>query len=68
MDPGAGVLAYYEIKKLNIKPTVDGPGMGAYATYGPNNEYWLGFDTPDTLQSKVSSTMCLCWQVPAILI
>lgn len=53
MDPEAGVLAYYEIKQLGIQPIVDEAGMGAYAMYGPNNEYWVGFDTADTLRSKV---------------
>lgn len=43
----------YEIKKSGIQATIDGPGMGAYATYGPNKEYWIGFDTQETLRSKV---------------
>lgn len=51
------MLSYYEIKKMGIQPTIDGPGMAAYATFGPNNAYWVGFDTAETLKSKVSSVL-----------
>lgn len=58
-----GVLAWYEIKKLELKPSFDPLGMAAYSTYGPNNEYWVGYDTPETLTKKVglSSLHLLPW-------
>ncbi|GBF88864.1 chitinase [Raphidocelis subcapitata] len=55
MDPQAGILAWYEIKRRGITPQIDPHGMAAYATWGSNNQYWVGFDTKETLRSKV------CW-------
>ena len=55
-DPQAGILAWYEIKTRGITPKVDPYGMGAYASFGPNNENWVGFDTKETLRSKVRAS------------
>jgi len=45
-------MAWYEIERAGISGKVDAPGMGAYAVFGPNNEYWIGYDllTPVTKQ------------------
>lgn len=67
LDEEGGVLAWYEIKQLGITPAIDESGMGAYATYGPNNEYWIGFDTQDTLRSKVWAHCVICWQLYAAI-
>lgn len=57
LDNVGGYLAWYEMKKMGLQPTLDGPGMGAYSTFGPNKQYWVGYDTPDTLKQKVSGAV-----------
>ena len=56
-DAKAGFLAWYEIKSLlassGTRPIIDNTAMAAYASYGPNKEHWVSFDTDETLHRKV---------------
>lgn len=50
-SPHCGVVATYtpiqHLKSKSVTP------CQASLTYGPNWEYWVGYDTPNTLQAKI---------------
>ena len=47
-------LAWYEIKRMGLQANVDRRQLAAWAVTS-DNQYWVGFDTPETHRLK------MCW-------